>query len=343
MENFFAAAADWISTNESLLSGMVAIAVLASLAYTALRRLRPASHSGEPVSSIDPTRQANAEDSVPEQEIRYCHTSDGKRIAYAVTGEGAPIVRALGWFTHLEAEWNSPIGRGFWQRLGGDHRLVRYDGRGMGLSEATTEFSAEARLSDLEAVIEAAGLDQFALFGISEGTRTALRYAAKNPDRVTQLVLYGCAVVKNGKWDDEMVQNFRASRAMIEAGWGRNTHTKFFADLFLGQGAAPEEVNYFVEIMKRSADRETAIAYYQSLAETDQGFELAQDIRVPTLVIHPEHDQVAQFQWSRDLAAEIPGARFKPLVGDSHFLMLDSERSQSGESIRAIESFLQEP
>lgn len=108
-----------------------------------------------------------------DQEIRYCRTSDGMRIAYAITGEGTPIVRSLGWFTHLEAEWSSSLGRSFWQRLSRDHQLIRYDGRGMGLSEATTEFSSETRLKDLEAVVDAVELNQFALTATSEGSRTA--------------------------------------------------------------------------------------------------------------------------------------------------------------------------
>ena len=116
------------------------------------------------------------------------------RIAYAITGSGYPVVRSLGWFTNLEVEWSSEVGRAFWERMGLNHQLTRYDGRGIGLSEQTMEFSAETRLRDLEAVVDAAGVDRFALTATSEGTRTAIRYVVQNPGRVSHLVLYGAAL-----------------------------------------------------------------------------------------------------------------------------------------------------
>ena len=265
---------------------------------------------------------------------------DGKRIAYAVTGEGPPIVRCMGWFTHLETEWISPIGRGFWQRLSKSHQLVRYDGRGMGLSEATSAFTSESRLADLEAVIDAAGLDRFALIAVSEGARTAIRYSIKHPDRVTHLVLYGCAIYPNSPKSEQVKENFFANQAMIKTGWGKETHRRFFADLFLGLNASPEERDYFAEIQRRSCTPEVALAYYNSLGELDQAFEVAHQVSVPTLILHPEEDRMVEFSCSVQLAAEIPGARFKPLSGDCHYLMLNTERSQAEEYISAIESFM---
>jgi pimeloyl-ACP methyl ester carboxylesterase len=341
MEDYFTAAINWVSSNESLLSGLVAIAILSSLAFAGVRKLGSKSRVAEGAASEASQPDTTLEHPAPDQDIRYCQTSDGKRIAYAVMGEGTPIVRVLGWFTHLEAEWSSPIGRGFWQRLARQHELIRYDGRGMGLSEASVEFSAETRMRDLEAVIDAAGLDKFALVALSEGTRTAVRYAVKNPERVTHLVLYGSALIKNERRDEENVRNFTANRAMIEVGWGKETHRKFFSDLFLGRGASPEEIDYFTEIQKCSADREVALTYFESIAEKDQGFEMAAQISVPTLVMHKKNDQMTPFQWGRDLAAQIPGAVFKPVEGDDHFLMLNSERIRSNECIGMIESFLE--
>lgn len=341
MEDYLTAVTNWISSNESLLSGLVAIAILVSIVLAGLRKIGPKSRLVDEVPTATSQLDAAVQESASDQDIRYCQTTDGKRIAYAVTGKGTPIVRVLGWFTHLEAEWRSPVGRGFWQRLARQHQLIRYDGRGMGLSEASADFSAETRMLDLEAVIDAAGLDEFALVALSEGTRTAVRYAVKHPERVTHLVLYGCALMKNEWRGEETIKDFSANRAMIEAGWGKDTHRKFFADLFLGRGASAEEIEYFTEIQKCSADREVALTYFQSLAEMDQGFEVAAQLSVPTLVTHKKDDQMTPFHCGRDLAAQIPGAIFKPLEGDDHFLMLNSERTQSNECIRMIELFLE--
>lgn len=275
-----------------------------------------------------------------DQEIRYCRTSDGMRIAYAITGEGTPIVRSLGWFTHLEAEWSSSLGRSFWQRLSRDHQLIRYDGRGMGLSEATTEFSSETRLKDLEAVVDAVELNQFALAATSEGSRTALRYAAIHPARVKSLVLYGSSVAKEPTRDSDFTKQAQAYLSMIETGWGKASHRKLFADLFLGSNASPEEIDYFMELQVCSASGEVASAYFRSLFESKHGFEVAGQIRAPTLILHAKDDQIVPFQFSLDLASEIPGARLKPLDGDCHWLLLKSSRSE--EYINTIETFLRD-
>jgi pimeloyl-ACP methyl ester carboxylesterase len=336
MDNLIAAVLDWISENEGILSGILAIAGLTGLVVAGARRLMPRLRSNRLDSSAESATPAI------DQEIRYCRTSDGKRIAYAAVGEGTPVVRVMGWFSHLEAEWSSPLGRGFWQQLAGEHKLVRYDGRGIGLSETTTDFSAENRLKDLEAVIDAAEIDQFALMGLSEGSRTALRYIAKHPDRVSHLILYGSAVWKVPNGASDTRKEFRAQSAMIEAGWGKQSHRKFFADLFLGQRASAEEIDYFMEIQRHSATPEVASAYYDSLAEAEQGFEYAGEVQVPTLICHPKDDQMVPFQNSIDLATEIPGARLKPLAGDCHYLMLNSEHSQAGEFLSAIDAFLRD-
>ena len=275
-----------------------------------------------------------------DQEIRYCRTTDGVNIAYAETGEGTPIVRTLGWFTHLEVEWSSPLGRSFWQRLSRDHRLIRYDGRGMGLSESTTKFSAETRLNDLEAVVDVLELDQFALAATSEGSRTALRYTVKHPERVTHLILYGSSVVKNPTTNTDRTKQNRAYLSMIETGWGKASHQKLFADLFLGLSPSPEEIDYFMEMQRCSASQEVATAYFRSNVEREQGYEVARQVRAPTLILHPKDDQMVPFQNSVDLAAEIPGARLKPLDGDCHWLLLKSARSE--EYIKTIEAFLRD-
>jgi hypothetical protein len=115
--------------------------------------------------------------------IRYATTSDGLSIAYAATGSGPPLVRVLGWFTHLEVEWKWPKARRLWQRLSEHHSLVRYDGRGMGLSDPAKDFSQEARLRDVEAVVDALGAEKVTLLGMSRGVQDAVRYALDTRSR----------------------------------------------------------------------------------------------------------------------------------------------------------------
>jgi len=307
----------------------------------ALHRADDARYRQHLLDGLGQSKAINVELDKPaiDQEIRYCRTSDGVSIAYADTGEGTPLVRSLGWFTHLEVEWSSSLGRSFWGRLSRNHRLIRYDGRGVGLSESTSEFSAATRLNDLEAVVDALELDRFALAATSEGSRTALRYTAKHPDRVTHLILYGSSVHKNPTRDDDIGKKSRAYFSMIESGWGKASHQKLFADLFLGMNPSPGEIDYFME-MQRTTSQDVATAYYASLAEGEQGFEVAGQIRVPTLILHRKDDQIVPFQNSLDLAAEIPGARFKPLDGDCHWLLMKSSGSE--EYIETIEAFLRD-
>ncbi len=127
---------------------------------------------------------------------------------------------------------------------------------------------------------------------------------------------------------------------MIKSGWGKASHQKLFADLFLGLSASPEEIDYFMEMQRCSASQDIATAYFASLAEREQGFEVAGQIRVPTLILHRKDDQMVPFQNSLDLAAEIPGARLKPLDGDCHWLLMKSAGSE--EYIESIEAFLRD-
>jgi len=127
-----------------------------------------------------------------EQQIRFCTTSDGVRIAYATIGEGPPLVAVSLFFGHLQFEWNDPDVSAFWQALAKGRFLVRYDKRGTGLSDwDVADLSLEARVRDLETVVEALNLERFDLLGISEGGPTSIVYATQRPERVNRLILYG--------------------------------------------------------------------------------------------------------------------------------------------------------
>lgn len=120
------------------------------------------------------------------QQIRFCKSFDGTRLAYAMTGEGPPLVRAPHWLTHLEYERESPIWKPWIESLSRTHTLLRMDERGSGLSDRdVADFSFEAWVRDLEAVVDAAGLESFALFGHSReaqsrwSTPSAIRRASR--------------------------------------------------------------------------------------------------------------------------------------------------------------------
>jgi pimeloyl-ACP methyl ester carboxylesterase len=127
-----------------------------------------------------------------EQQIRFCRTGDGANIAYATVGQGPPMVKAANWLSHLEFDWQSPVWRHWLGGLARHHRLIRYDERGCGLSDwDVKEFSLEAWVDDLEAVVEIEGLESFPLLGISRGGPIAITYAARHPEKVSHLILYG--------------------------------------------------------------------------------------------------------------------------------------------------------
>jgi class 3 adenylate cyclase len=138
-----------------------------------------------------PGPDAPASDS-PEtnQEIRFCSASDGVRIAYATSGQGPPLVKAANWLNHLEYDWQSPVWRHLLRELSRNHLLIRYDERGNGLSDWNVDdISFEAFVRDLETVVDAAGLERFPLFGVSQGCSVSIAYAVRHPERVTHLVL----------------------------------------------------------------------------------------------------------------------------------------------------------
>src|SRR5262249_41242877 len=126
------------------------------------------------------------------QEVHFCTAPDGVRIAYAQVGQGPPLVRTGHWLTHLEYDWESPVWRPLLQALAADHRLIRYDARGNGLSDwEVDEITFDAFVRDLESVVEATGVQQFDLLGVSQGAAISVAYAVRHPERVKHLVCYG--------------------------------------------------------------------------------------------------------------------------------------------------------
>jgi len=276
-----------------------------------------------------------------EPQIRFCTSSDGVRIAYATEGKGPPLVRALGWCTHLELERELPD----WERyfIGGllaqDHLFVRYDGRGMGLSDRHVEdFSLDAKVRDLEAVVDALGLEKFAIFGLSEGGPTAIAYTVRHPERVSRLVLYGSfARFPNIESGEEAVNTMLS---LIRLGWGSDlpAHRQFFTGLFMPDAHA-DATRGFTEFQRNAASAENVVALLSALVRFD-ATELLPKVNVPTLVIHRRKESAIPFEAGRELASLIPGARFLPLEGRNHAMQPDEPENEVFR--KAIEEFLAE-
>jgi pimeloyl-ACP methyl ester carboxylesterase len=256
------------------------------------------------------------------QEVRFCTAKDGVRLAYAVHGRGPPLVRVATWMTHLDHDWESPVWRHWLEALGERCTVVRYDERGCGLSDAEPgEPSVSTWVGDLEAVVDAAGLDRFALLGISQGAAVAIAYAAAHPERVTDLVLYGGYA--RGRRLRGQAREEEAVVAAIRAGWTVSdpAFRRVFSALFLPEGT-PEQMAWYEDLLRISSSAETAVRLFEARGGVDVR-RLAPRVRARTLVLHARDDRVVPVEEGRLLASLIPDARLILLESANHILLAD--------------------
>ncbi len=252
-----------------------------------------------------------------QQSVQFVTTPDGVNIAVATMGAGTPLIIIPGWISHLELEWEIPPMRDLFERLAENHLLVRYDKRGTGLSDrGITDYSPEANLNDLEAIIKAIGLQRPAIMGYSQGGPISIAYAVANPDNVSSLILYGSYHDGTTAYFRDLIDGFVG---LMKADWGGYGATAVM-DMFI-PGMPPEVRASFADFQRQAADAEGAIATFESLFDftvTD----LLPQVRTPTLVLHRRGDKTCPFEQGREMAARIPGARFVPLEGDIHVMAL---------------------
>ena len=218
-------------------------------------------------------------------EIRFCTAPDGARLAYAVHGRGPPLVRVATWLTHLELDWASPVWRHWLDRLGESHTVLRYDERGCGLSgRGVQELSVETWVGDLEAVIDAVGFERFALLGVSQGAAIAVAYAARHPDRISDLVLYGGYA--RGRRLRGQAEEEDALIAAIRAGWTSDepAYRHLFSMLFLPHGT-PEQMAWYGELLRMTTTADAAVRLFRARGAVDVT-DAAPRVKARTLVIH---------------------------------------------------------
>ena len=259
----------------------------------------------------------------PKQELRFCTTQDGTTIAYATSGKGYPLVKAANWMSHLEYDHQSPVWRHWWAGLAERFNLVRYDERGSGLSDWDVEdFSFEAWVQDLEHVADTAAPERFALLGMSQGVPVAVAYAARHPERVSHLILYGGPLRGLATLGDpEIDERGQLLRQLLKHGWGRpdSAFRRVFATIFLPDGTE-EQFKWFDDLQRVSTSAENAVKFWDVCGHIDV-LEEAARVRAPTLVMHSERDALIPFDEARLTTARIPGARLVPLPSNNHLLL----------------------
>ncbi len=285
----------------------------------AFRRL----YGQPPVSWSRDRRSGVPAKELPRQQVRYCTSRDGTRLAWSAAGEGFPLVKTANWLNHLEFDWQSPVWRHWLRELTRENCLIRYDERGNGLSDwDTPDLSLEAFVEDLETVVDAAGVDQFDLLGISQGAAVAIAYSLRHPGRIRRMVLLGgyargWALRLRG----EDLARREAMVTLTRTGWGSDNpaYRQMFTSLYI-PGGTPEQLGWWNELQRVSTSPENAERLQMALSRIDVS-EMLSAVRVQTLVAHATRDHVIPFEAGRELAHWIPDAKFLELDSQNHVLL----------------------
>ncbi|MDX8466032.1 alpha/beta fold hydrolase [Mesorhizobium sp. VK23B] len=259
----------------------------------------------------------------PGRAVHFCRARDGTRLAFAKTGSGPPILRAAHWMSHLTFDWDSPIWRHWMSELSRENQLVRYDERCNGLSQRhVVDVSFDTMVSDLECVVEAAGLDRFTLLGLSQSCAVSIAYAIRHPEKVSGMILYG-GYVKGwrARGDAGEIATREAVATLMRESWGKPNpmFRQAFCSMFI-PGATHEHFAWMDDLMLRTVSPDDAWRLQSAFSVIDVS-ELLEKVRVPTLVLHAREDSVAPVESGRTMAAGIPGARFFELESQNHILL----------------------
>lgn len=247
-------------------------------------------------------------------EIRFLHFA-GRRVAYAVTGAGPTIVAPAWWISHLELDWEDHAFRGLWESIGAGYTLVRYDRLGVGVSDRDLrddDLNLDNDVALLGAVLDELALDKVALVAGSSGGCAAVAFAARFPERVERLLLYGAYADGPSITSPELRD---AIIATVRSHWGLGS--RVLADMFLGDADSTQQ-EQLARHQRAAASPQTAAALLELIYRTDVRAELAR-VQAPTLVAHRRGDRAIPYHLGRELAAGIPKATLIPLAGTAHF------------------------
>jgi pimeloyl-ACP methyl ester carboxylesterase/DNA-binding winged helix-turn-helix (wHTH) protein len=277
-----------------------------------------------------------------DQRMHFAKAHDGARLAYALLGDGPPLVKAANWLSHLDIDGRGPLWTHWLELLSRGRCLIRYDARGNGLSDwEPRSITFGDFLADLGAVFDAAGVERAPLLGISQGAAIAAAYAARNPKRVSALILVGgCARGWRVKRSKALHERFEALMTLMRQGWG-GTNAAFrqiFTTAFF-PSSRKDQMDWFNELQRQTTSPDNAAAILSALGDADVRTELAR-VRVPTLVLHSRHDAVVPMKDGIELASGIPGARFVPLDSANHVWLADEPAW--GRFAKELERFLDE-
>ena len=260
------------------------------------------------------------------QQIRFCRSQDGTRIAYATSGSGPPLLYVANWLTHLKLDWNRPLWAPWFRELSKGHTLVRFDARGNGLSDRVVEnLSVDYWAQDLAAVADDLELKRFPILGFCQGGATAIAYAVRCPQRVSRLVIYNSYV--HGDLNEESTEaekrEAEALAELIAVGWGQEATAfrQLFANLMI-PGGSTEQVRWYAKLQRRTVSAQLAVRLWRAFHAIDVRC-LAPQVSVPALVFHVQGNKIVDFEQGRRLAALLPDARFVPLAGNNHILLED--------------------
>jgi pimeloyl-ACP methyl ester carboxylesterase/DNA-binding CsgD family transcriptional regulator len=276
------------------------------------------------------------------QNIRFCTAVDGVRLAYAVSGEGPPLVMSATWLTHLEHQWRS-LAWTPWLEAFRNFTLLRHDSRGCGLSDRDThDLSFENWVTDFARVIDAAGFRRFPIVATCWGGPVAIEYAARYPERVSHLILYGTyARGRMLRGQRNEAERARLLCELTELGWGQESHDLLPMWATAWQpGGTLEHLRSWAEQMRLATTPKTAARLLKTGWSTDAR-KAARKLKCPVLVLHPVGDRVAPIEEGRLLASLIPNSRFVQLESQNHMPLRDEP--EWPRLIKEIQTFLAEP
>ncbi len=261
-----------------------------------------------------------------QQSIRFCTTADGVKLAYATSGNGTPLAMSATWLTHLEHQWQSLAWQPWLEAFSRGHQLLRYDPRGCGLSDRNTDkLSFENWVRDFESVIDAASLPRFDVLATCWGGPVAIEYAARHPERVSRLILYGTYALGRLRWNDrpKEVDKARILIDLTRLGWGKENHAflQVWASAFQ-PGGTLAHLRSWCDQQSAATSAETAVRLLQIGWNVDVR-EAARKIKCPTLILHPARDAVVPIDQGRLLASLISDSRFVSIDTENHMPLAD--------------------